>query len=108
MVLRVRWASTNYDPAIKPYPYFSVPEDQLMEFPGFVYHCHILPHEDNEMMRPFMLTPSDKFIQSNNQASSYSGNNILSTIQAGNLNFNSIVSLTPLPTTRMPAILNWY
>jgi hypothetical protein len=32
-----------------------------MEFPGFVYHCHILPHEDNEMMRPYMLLPSDKY-----------------------------------------------
>ncbi|KAK4608661.1 hypothetical protein RGQ29_002176 [Quercus rubra] len=23
--------------------------------PGYVYHCHILDHEDNEMMRPFKL-----------------------------------------------------
>jgi len=23
--------------------------------PGYVYHCHILEHEDNEMMRPFKL-----------------------------------------------------
>jgi spore coat protein A, manganese oxidase len=22
----------------------------------FVYHCHILEHEDNDMMRPFMVT----------------------------------------------------
>ena len=109
MVLRVRWTSTNYDPAIKKYPYFAVPEDQLMEFPGFVYHCHILPHEDNEMMRPFMLTPSDKFIQNSNQANSYSGSNILSIIQAGNLNLNSIVAMSSsLPSTPMPAILNWY
>jgi len=21
--------------------------------PGYVWHCHILDHEDNEMMRPF-------------------------------------------------------
>ena len=33
-----------------------------MEFPGFVYHCHILPHEDNEMMRPYMLQPSDVYV----------------------------------------------
>lgn len=32
-----------------------------MEFPGFVYHCHILPHEDNEMMRPVMLQASDTY-----------------------------------------------
>eukprot|EP00249_Psilotum_nudum_P013898 c24574_g1_i3 orf=289-1620(-) len=25
--------------------------------PGYVYHCHILDHEDNEMMRPFKILP---------------------------------------------------
>lgn len=25
--------------------------------PGFVWHCHILDHEDNEMMRPYKVTP---------------------------------------------------
>ena len=25
--------------------------------PGYVYHCHILDHEDNEMMRPFVVLP---------------------------------------------------
>ncbi len=25
--------------------------------PGYVWHCHILDHEDNEMMRPIMLLP---------------------------------------------------
>ena len=24
--------------------------------PGYVWHCHLLDHEDNEMMRPYMLT----------------------------------------------------
>jgi len=24
--------------------------------PGYVWHCHILEHEDNEMMRPYILT----------------------------------------------------
>jgi spore coat protein A len=24
--------------------------------PGYVWHCHILDHEDNEMMRPFLVT----------------------------------------------------
>lgn len=49
---------TGYDESKQKYPFFNIPEDQLIEFPGFVYHCHILPHEDNEMMRPFMLTYS--------------------------------------------------
>lgn len=43
-VLRIRWAMTEYDEKVQAYPYFKIPEDQLMEFPGFVYHCHILPH----------------------------------------------------------------
>lgn len=25
--------------------------------PGYVWHCHILDHEDNEMMRPYIVTP---------------------------------------------------
>ncbi|MEO5744384.1 MAG: multicopper oxidase domain-containing protein [Terracoccus sp.] len=25
----------------------------------YMYHCHILEHEDTEMMRPFIVTPSD-------------------------------------------------
>ena len=24
--------------------------------PGYVWHCHILDHEDNDMMRPYALT----------------------------------------------------
>jgi FtsP/CotA-like multicopper oxidase with cupredoxin domain len=25
--------------------------------PGYVWHCHIIDHEDNEMMRPYMVAP---------------------------------------------------
>jgi spore coat protein A len=25
--------------------------------PGYVWHCHILDHEDNEMMRPYLVAP---------------------------------------------------
>ena len=25
--------------------------------PGYVEHCHILDHEDNEFMRPLLITP---------------------------------------------------
>jgi len=25
--------------------------------PGYVWHCHILDHEDNEMMRPYKVVP---------------------------------------------------
>lgn len=59
--LRIRWASTEYDPEVRSYPFFNVPEDELIEFPGFVYHCHFLNHEDNEMMRPFVMRPSVLF-----------------------------------------------
>ena len=26
--------------------------------PGYVWHCHILDHEDNEMMRPYIVSPT--------------------------------------------------
>ena len=25
---------------------------------GYVWHCHIVDHEDNEMMRPYSVTPA--------------------------------------------------
>jgi spore coat protein A, manganese oxidase len=25
--------------------------------PGYVWHCHIVDHEDNDMMRPYKLQP---------------------------------------------------
>jgi FtsP/CotA-like multicopper oxidase with cupredoxin domain len=25
--------------------------------PGYVWHCHIIDHEDNEMMRPYTVSP---------------------------------------------------
>jgi FtsP/CotA-like multicopper oxidase with cupredoxin domain len=32
------------------------------DLPGFyVWHCHILEHEDNEMMRPYHVGPMDPF-----------------------------------------------
>ena len=66
MQVRIRWTKTeyydNYDAnSIPPYPYFNVDEDQLIEYPGYVYHCHFLDHEDDELMRPFMMQPSDRF-----------------------------------------------
>jgi len=27
--------------------------------PGYVWHCHILDHEDNEMMRPYLVLPPE-------------------------------------------------
>lgn len=41
MKIRIRWTSADYNGI---YPYFKVPEDQLIEFPGYVYHCHFLQH----------------------------------------------------------------
>lgn len=64
MVIRVRWTETSYDESVMEYPYFSfASEDALIEFPGYVYHCHLLDHEDKEMMRPYVLTPSDKYME---------------------------------------------
>ena len=28
--------------------------------PGYVWHCHLLPHEDNEMMRPYVVIASEQ------------------------------------------------
>jgi uncharacterized membrane protein YcgQ (UPF0703/DUF1980 family) len=59
--IRIRWTSTDYNSSKVVYPYFSRPEDELIEFPGFIYHCHFLNHEDNDMMRPIMMQASEEY-----------------------------------------------
>ncbi len=57
-VIRIRWAPQ--DAAV--YGHFAPkPGVNLYSFdptygPGYVWHCHILDHEDNEMMRPYYVT----------------------------------------------------
>ena len=51
-IIRIRFAPTDgiiYD-ADTLYPF------DATEGPGYVWHCHILDHEDNEMMRPYIVT----------------------------------------------------
>ena len=45
-VIRVRFAPIDGTPA---YPF------DATAGPGYVWHCHILDHEDNEMMRPYVV-----------------------------------------------------
>ena len=45
LTLRIRWATQNGD----QFPF------DATEGPGYVWHCHILEHEDNQMMRPYMV-----------------------------------------------------
>jgi spore coat protein A len=48
----VRWAPTSTpkqwaSPGRNLYPF------DPTKSPGYVWHCHIVDHEDNEMMRPY-------------------------------------------------------
>ena len=45
-IIRVRFASQNGS----PFPF------DATKGPGYVWHCHIIDHEDNEMMRPYTLS----------------------------------------------------
>ncbi|MGE5224364.1 MAG: multicopper oxidase domain-containing protein [Omnitrophica WOR_2 bacterium] len=40
-------------------PNLTYPFDPNAEGHGYVWHCHIVDHEDNEMMRPYAVTPKD-------------------------------------------------
>ena len=51
----VRYTPTD-DPVESPGPY---PFDPDAGEHGFVWHCHIIDHEDNEMMRPYRLDALD-------------------------------------------------
>ncbi|MGZ4875022.1 MAG: multicopper oxidase domain-containing protein, partial [Candidatus Angelobacter sp.] len=43
----------NLHPGVNPFPF------DPTKGPGYVWHCHILDHEDNDMMRPMKITTKD-------------------------------------------------
>ena len=51
----------RFAPTDKP---FNTPQNELLfdfdpsKGPGYVWHCHIIDHEDNEMMRPYVVIPN--------------------------------------------------
>jgi FtsP/CotA-like multicopper oxidase with cupredoxin domain len=45
VIIRLRWAEQNGN----PFPF------DATAGPGYVWHCHLLEHEDNEMMRPYIV-----------------------------------------------------
>ena len=48
LTIRLRWTDQNGD---------QFPFDATVG-PGYVWHCHLLEHEDNEMMRPYIVVLS--------------------------------------------------
>ncbi|HEY5728988.1 MAG TPA: multicopper oxidase domain-containing protein, partial [Anaerolineales bacterium] len=54
--IMVRWAPTEL-PADRPAANAWFPFDPNGGH-GFVWHCHIIDHEDNEMMRPNSVVPN--------------------------------------------------
>ena len=55
--IAVRWAPTDkaLNAADMHYPF-----DPSAGGRGYVWHCHIVDHEDNEMMRPDKIIPDPK------------------------------------------------
>ncbi|MDH5364779.1 MAG: multicopper oxidase domain-containing protein, partial [Dehalococcoidia bacterium] len=52
-VIRIRFTQQNG--AAFPFDPTTGAPGQTLPPPGYVYHCHILDHEDNEMMRPLKI-----------------------------------------------------
>lgn len=71
LINRQRRQPTNAGTARPPEPYERGFKDTVITYPGeitrvkalfdlpgrYVWHCHILEHEDNEMMRPYQVGP---------------------------------------------------
>jgi FtsP/CotA-like multicopper oxidase with cupredoxin domain len=62
--IAVRWAPTDLPKATQPanayYPFDpsgDYTSQQAFNY-GYVWHCHIIDHEDNEMMRPDAVYPN--------------------------------------------------
>lgn len=48
VVIRLRWTEQDGN----PFPF------DATAGPDYVWHCHLLEHEDNEMMRPYIVVSS--------------------------------------------------
>jgi len=53
--LAVRWAPQDIAAGTTHAGTNFFPFDPTTGGPGYVWHCHILDHEDNEMMRPILI-----------------------------------------------------
>jgi hypothetical protein len=54
--IRVRWAIQSPSPANVPVGTNTFPINPVFGI-GYVWHCHLVEHEDNEMMRPLTVIP---------------------------------------------------
>jgi len=65
--------AVRFAPMQKPIndPSLTYPFDPNALGHGFVWHCHIIDHEDNEMMRPYKVTPKPGATRTYNQGSDY-------------------------------------
>ena len=52
--IAVRWAPTD---KLLTDPNLNYSFDPNANGDGYVWHCHIIDHEDNEMMRPDQIVP---------------------------------------------------
>ncbi|UCD29751.1 MAG: multicopper oxidase domain-containing protein, partial [Planctomycetota bacterium] len=49
---------TGFKDTVIAYPGEITTVKSLFDIAGlYVWHCHIVEHEDNEMMRPYVVTP---------------------------------------------------
>lgn len=55
LTIVVRWAPTSV-PVSKAGPGQNLYTFDPTKGPGYAWHCHIIDHEDNEMMRPYKVT----------------------------------------------------
>ena len=55
--IAVRWAPQDVAVNAVRVGQNTFPFNPSTQGPGYVWHCHILDHEDNEMMRPYLVTP---------------------------------------------------
>ena len=54
--IRIRWAIQSPTPANVPVGTNTFPINPVFGI-GFIWHCHLVEHEDNEMMRPLTVIP---------------------------------------------------
>ena len=58
----MRWAPTHLAANLLPKD-ANFPFDPSSSGQGYVWHCHIVDHEDNEMMRPNVVIPNENAIR---------------------------------------------
>ena len=74
--------------------------------PGYVWHCHIIDHEDNEMMRPYKVISNNDMMEPNMEITTTSKNQCITVYSTKTGNKYHVEGCSSLSKSKIPISLN--